>query len=208
MRIALFGGTGRTGRYILDAALAGGDAVTVLARNPSKLPPGKYRLTIQLGDVLDGDTVDDTIFGQDVVISALGLSDPAKPKALSTGIANIIRAMRTHSRSRIVVIAGAGVLDDPNTGGLRIENPNYPAMFRPYGEEHRRVYDLLRATNLEWTMVCPPSMRDEPPTGNVRIEENRMPAGGKSITYADVANFAYSLLGSGGYIRQRVGIAD
>ena len=53
MKIALFGATGRTGRYILDQALADGHRVTVLARNPSKLPPGKYSLTIQLGDVLD-----------------------------------------------------------------------------------------------------------------------------------------------------------
>jgi uncharacterized protein len=208
LKIALFGGTGRTGRHILDAALADGHAVTVLARNPSQLPPGKYRLTIQLGDILDGDSVDDTIFGQDVVISALGLPDPAKPYTLSTGMANIIRAMRTHSRSRIVVVAGAGVLDDPTTGGLRIESPNYPAMFRPYGEEHRRVYDLLRVTALDWTLVCPPSMRDEPPTGNVRIQVDRMPDGGKTVTYADVARFAYGLLNSGDYVRQRVGIAD
>jgi len=208
MKIALFGGTGRTGHYILDAALADGHAVTVLARNPSKLPPGKYRLTIQLGDVTDGDNVDDTIFGQDVVISALGLSDNAKPHALSTGIANIIRAMHTHSRSRVVVIAGAGILDDPDTGGLRIDSPNYPAVFRPYGEEHRRVYDLLQGTNLDWTLVCPPSMRDEAPAGNVRIAVDRLPPGGEGVAYVDVARFAYGLLSSGAYVRQRVGIAD
>lgn len=208
MKIALFGGTGRTGHYILDAALADGHAVTVLARNPSKLPPGKYRLTIQLGDVTDGDNVDDTIFGQDVVISALGLTDNAKPHALSIGIANIIRAMRTHSRSRIVVVAGGGILDDPENGGLRIDSPQYPAKFRPYGEEHRRVYDLLQATNLDWTLVCPPSMRDEAPTGKVRVAVDRMPPDGKAVTYADVARFTYGLLSSGEYIRQRVGIAD
>ena len=96
MKIALFGATGRTGRYILDQALADGHRVTVLARNPSKLPPGKYSLTIQLGDVLDATAVDDVVFGQDAVISALGLGSSQQLDAFSRGVAHIVTALHTN----------------------------------------------------------------------------------------------------------------
>ena len=37
MKIAIFGGTGRTGKQIVDQALANGHELKVLARTPSKL---------------------------------------------------------------------------------------------------------------------------------------------------------------------------
>ena len=41
----------------------------------AKLPPGVYRLTMHLGDVTDADAVEDTLFGQDAVLSTLGVGD-------------------------------------------------------------------------------------------------------------------------------------
>jgi putative NADH-flavin reductase len=182
--------------------------VSVLARNPTKLPPGKYNLTIQLGDVLDADAVDDTVFGQEVVVSALGLGDNQVQTALSSGIANIARAMQVHGVKRFVGVAGAGILLDANRGGLRIDAPDYPAAFRPYGEEHRRIYDLLRQSALDWTLVCPPAMRDEAPTGTARTEVDQMPPGGRTVTYGDVARLVYKLATTREYVGQRVAIAD
>lgn len=65
--IALFGAaTGKTGRRVLDRALAGGDEVRALVRDPGKLAarPG---LSVIVGDVLDADAVDRTIAGCGVV---------------------------------------------------------------------------------------------------------------------------------------------
>jgi putative NADH-flavin reductase len=208
MKIALFGATGRTGRYALQSALADGHAVSVLVRNPAKLPPGVYRLTMHLGNVTDADAVEDTLFGQEAVLSTLGMGDDPQSRALSTGIANIVQGMRANKLTRLVVVAGAGILLDRKTGAPRMDSPTFPAAYRPYAEEHRRVYDLLQATDLDWTLVCPPTMRDEPPSGTLRAAEDCLPEGGKTATYADVARFAYSLLSVKNYSRQRVGVAE
>jgi putative NADH-flavin reductase len=208
MKIALFGATGRTGRHILDYALADGHRVTVLARNPSKLPPGKYSLTIQLGHVLDASAVDDAVFGQDAVISALGLGNSPQPDAFSRGVANIVTAMQANKVRRLVAVAGGGILLDRATGEMRVASPAYPAVYRPYAEEHRRIYERLQRTDLDWTLVCPTSMFDEPAVGAVRSEVDYVPVDGKRITYADVGRFTYAQLGDDSHLRQRVGIAE
>lgn len=208
MKIALFGATGRTGRYILEQALADGHRVTVLARNPSKLPPGKYSLTIQLGDALDADAVDDAVFGQDAVISALGLGSSPQPDALSRGVANIVAAMQANRVERLVVVAGGGILLDRATGQMRVAAADYPAAYRAFAEEHRRIYDLLQRTELAWTLVCPPSMFEEPAVGATRSAVDYLPEGGRRITYADAGRFVYAQLGDRSFLRQRVGIAE
>lgn len=208
MKIALFGATGRTGRHILDLALADGHRVTVLARNPTKLPPGNYKLTIQLGDILDASAVDDAVYGQEAVISALGLAGSPQPDALSRGVANIVAAMQANTVRRLVVVAGAGILLDRETGQMRIALPSYPAQYRPYGEEHRRIFELLQRTDLDWTVVCPPSMVEEPAGHAVRSDVDYLPAGGTRITYADAAAFTYAQLGDRSHLRQRVGISE
>ena len=183
-------------------------AVAVLARNPSKLPPGKYQLTIHLGDATDADAVDDTIFGREIVVSALGLANNTRSDALSTGVANIVAAMRAHKLSRLIVVAGAGILQDRSADRLRMDAPDFNAALLPYAQEHRRIYDLLRDTDLHWTLVCPTYMREEPATGQARVEVDYLPTSAKSVTFQDVARFTYGLAGNLDYDRQRVGIAE
>lgn len=65
MKIAVFGGSGRTGIHVVEQALAQGDHVTVLVRDPNKLPMKHDNLTVIPGDVLDADQVAATIKGAD-----------------------------------------------------------------------------------------------------------------------------------------------
>ena len=125
MKIAIFGATGHTGKFILRDALDAGHSASVLVRNPSKLPPGKYKLTIHLGDATDDDNVEDTVFGQDVVVSALSLTASARPGTVAAAIGHIINAMQSNRLRRIVVVAGAGILLDRQTGAMRIDSPTY-----------------------------------------------------------------------------------
>ncbi len=161
MKIAIFGATGHTGKFILRDALDAGHSASVLVRNPSRLPPGKYKLTIHLGDATDGDNVEDTIFGQEAVVSALGLDGKRTAGHGRHGdSATSSSAMQSNRLRRIVVVAGAGILLDRKTGAMRIESPTYPEEYRVYGTEHRRVYEALAASNLDWTLICPPTMYD------------------------------------------------
>jgi putative NADH-flavin reductase len=215
MRIAIFGATGHTGQFILRDALDGGHSASVLVRNPSKLPPGKYKLTIHLGDATDDDNVEDTIFGQQAVVSALGLTANGRPDSVSVAIGHIIQAMQANRLQRIVVIAGAGILID-KTGGMRIDSPTYPDQYRVYGMEHRRVYEALQTSNLDWTLICPPTMYEAEPGNSVSANSgstlrwalDTMPEHGKRAAYAAVAHFAFETLIANEYVRRRVGVAE
>jgi putative NADH-flavin reductase len=214
MKIALFGATGHTGKFILRDGLAAGHNVSVLVRNPTKLPPGKYGLTIHLGNALDPDNVDDAIFGQDTVISALGLSANDKADTLSAATANIIRAMQANGLRRLVVIGGAGILLDAKTGAMRVDAPGFPEQYRVFALEHKRVYEALQTSNLDWTLVCPPAMYDDDanqspdPSNDLRAEVDILPPHGKRAAYAAVGSFALGLVSSGQYIHRRVGVAE
>jgi putative NADH-flavin reductase len=209
MKIAVFGATGHTGQNILRDVLTAGHSASVLVRNPSKLPPGKYNLTIHLGDATDADNVEDTVFGQQAVISALGMGNTSAPGTMATAMQHIVAAMQANRVQRLVAVAGTGILLDSATGGLRVDAPSYPPQYRAYAEEHRRVYDVLQTSKLDWTLVCPPAMYD--PEGEapaLRWEFDVLPEHGKRAAYAAVAQFSLAAITRTDSVRRRVGVAE
>ncbi|MER6042119.1 NAD(P)H-binding protein, partial [Streptomyces sp. NPDC001856] len=50
MKLLILGATGPTGRHVVDLAVAGGDAVTVLARRPQALDDVADRVRVVAGD--------------------------------------------------------------------------------------------------------------------------------------------------------------
>jgi putative NADH-flavin reductase len=72
MKLLIFGGTGRTGRALVEQALEQGDIVTVFARDPTKLGMAHENLRVMKGDIADYDSVETAIKAQDAVLSALG----------------------------------------------------------------------------------------------------------------------------------------
>lgn len=70
--IAIFGGTGQTGRHVLNHALQLGYAVRVLARDPRKLNVEHDRLTVIHGDFENVAALHETISGATHVICCAG----------------------------------------------------------------------------------------------------------------------------------------
>lgn len=208
MKIALFGATGRTGHHILRAAAADGQQVNALVRNPAKMLVSTENVVLYLGDALDAEMVTYTMRECDVVASALGLGGNQSPEALSRATANIITGMESLGLQRLVAVAGAGILRDRATGLLRLERADYNPAYLPYAQEHSRMLEMLRSSRLNWTLVCPPAMRDVAATGLLRTEVDSLPAGGQFATYAAVGRFTYELLSTFTYNQQCVGIAE
>jgi putative NADH-flavin reductase len=102
-KLLIVGGTGGTGRRLIEQALERGYAVTALVRNPSRLPLQNPQLHVVQGDVLDYDSVEAAVRGQEAVISALGHKRFFYPtRILSEGTGNLLRAMQTHGVPRFV----------------------------------------------------------------------------------------------------------
>lgn len=207
MHLALFGGTGRTGRRILGQALANGHTVAALARDPSRLS-ATHSFTVVRGDVLDAVAVGRTVAGAGAVLVALGggsVQDPGT--ARSEGMRTIVAAMEQAGVRRVVALGGAGVLDAEPGPGLRQEQAGYPAVFSLVSREHRKAWEVLAASDLDWTFVCPPDIPDAEPAGHYIVSADVFPEGGsRSIPNGDVAAFMLAEVSRQQYVRRRVGI--
>jgi putative NADH-flavin reductase len=142
--LALFGGTGRVGRRLLEYATEERHSVHALVRDPARCPAAIGAIPFQ-GDIADPDAVAAVLEGADGVLSSLGGAGLNAPgTAISRGMRNIVAGMRRHGVRRVLAVAGSGVLDDPR-GGLRADAPDFPDVYRAITREHIGTFEALRA---------------------------------------------------------------
>ncbi|MDT8862118.1 SDR family oxidoreductase [Alkalihalobacillus sp. MEB130] len=205
MNILLLGATGRVGSHIVTHALNDSHHVTVLVRTPEKIQIKKDNLTIIQGNVLHKDDIVHAMHGCDVVISALNTDGTT---TLSESMAHIIEAMETEGTKRIITVGTAGILQSRTTpNSLRYQSSESKRKSTRAAEEHHKVYDMLKQSTLDWTIVCPTYLPDGEKIGQYRIERDFLPEDGVKISVPDTAEFTYKQIKTGDYIKSRVGIA-
>ncbi|MDS0283454.1 NAD(P)-dependent oxidoreductase [Haloarcula onubensis] len=202
MELLVFGASGRVGRRLCEYAVSGGHRVTAFVRDADRAPRD---VAVVEGDVTDPESVAAAIDGQDAVCSALG-PDGDDLAVLGAGIDNLVAAMGAGGVERLVAVAAAGILQ-ATPGRLRLETDGFRAGLRPLAAAHRTVYDRLRPSELDWTLVCPPRMPDGPPTNHYRTAVDYLPDGGQSVSSGDVATLVYDAAVNGSHGCERVGIA-
>lgn len=196
MKLVVFGATGGTGRALLEQALALGHDVTAAVRTPAKVDLRHERLDVVRADVTQPATIQAAVADQEVVLSALGVSNYrpfSGPTALySRGTLHILEAMREAGVRRFVGVTSTGVNDDPN------EPPLYrlfvkPLLRGPY-EDMQRMESVVQGSGLDWTLVRPVRLADGPRTGHYRATFDHRPEGGRTVSRADVADFMLAAL--------------
>jgi len=207
MKITVFGATGRVGSEFLRLACDAGHVMSALVRDPSRLDPD-CDVRAVVGDARDAEPVRDAIGGADAVVSSIGVNDISQPfTTQSDAMRTIVDAMEALGVRRIAVVGGGGILDHPD-GGLRQEQPGFPATFRHVSDEHHRVWKILEGSSLDWVIAACPDIVDEPATGEWLEERDRRPEGGqRRIPIGDVAAFLLREVERPHYIRTRVGLA-
>lgn len=204
MHIAVFGGSGRVGGRFIEYALAEGHAVRALVRDPSKLSP-RAGLEVIAGDVLNPADVERAIAGADAVVSGLGGAGVDNPgDAQSQGMRNIVAAMQRLGLRRVLGVAGGGILNSLD-GGLRHDQPSFPAVFKQVSTKHKEAWHAMRDSGLDWTMVATGDIVPGERTGVYRTLEEYLPEGGRRISVEDVADFLLMALREGKHLRKRVG---
>ena len=68
--------------------------------------------------------------------------------------------------------------------------------------------DVLRASDLDWTVVRPPRLTDKPVTGRYRTAYGQNIRRGVFVSRADVAHYMLSVLDNSETFHQTVGIAN
>ncbi|MEC0229134.1 NAD(P)-dependent oxidoreductase [Paenibacillus alba] len=205
MRILLLGATGRVGQRIMERALMDKHEVTALVRNPNKVTLSSDQLTLLRGDVCHADVIHAAVSGMDVIISCLGTDGGT---VLTEFTPLLIRAMQAHGVNRVVTVGTAGILQSREHAGLlRYEARDSRRSSTRAAEEHRRAWEMLAASGLRWTVVCPTYLPDGEPQGSFRAERDYLPEGGMSITVGDTAAFTYQVACADEYGECRVGLA-
>ena len=124
MKVVIFGATGRTGRLLVEGALARGHEVTAFVRAPDKLGALRERVSVVRGDVLDGGAVSDAVDGQDAALVALGSDGTrAAVQVNARGTLNVIRSMQRYGARRLVVLSATGDAAGPRPQPAVVPRP-------------------------------------------------------------------------------------
>jgi putative NADH-flavin reductase len=220
MKLTIFGATGGIGRHLLEQALSAGHDVTAVVRNPNGLPDGAR---IVRADLAAPDTaVDTALQGADAVLSSLGPRSKNDVGIASQGTTTILEAMNATGVRRIVVVSAAPIGTVPSPGrptpprhdpgdGFFMRHLLTPlvkmALRKPYADL-ALMEDVLRASDLDWTVIRPPRLTNKPPTGKYRIAYGQGVRGGLGVSRADVAHLMLDVLNRPGAIKQTVGVAN
>ena len=181
MRVVIAGGHGQIA-LLLEKVLAdrGHHAVGVV-RNPDHV--GDVEATGAEAVVLDLEKADvadltDVVKGSDAVVFAAGggpNSGAARKETVDKGAAVLLAEAAEQAGVRRYVMVSAM--------GTDRADPDSDDVFQVYLRAKKAADDDLRSRDLDWTVVRPGRLTDNPPTG--RIQVGTLPRG--EISRADVA---------------------
>lgn len=209
MNLTIFGATGRTGLHLVKKALERNHQVTAFVRNPDKLNLNNQKLQIVQGDIVDSGIVDRAIAKADAVLSVLGPTENKPTYTVSKGTENILHAMEKHQVKRLVISSGAGVSDSMDKPGFldKIIQFLLKRFSRYVLEDMQKTVEIVRNSDLEWTIVRVPMLTDAPPTGEVKVGYIGKNIGPR-INRADLASFMLDQLDDSRYVHQAPAISN
>jgi len=196
MKLFIIGATGRTGREIVQQALARGHQVTTFVRSPESITSKNERLTVIKGNAMD----ENAIQNHDAVVSALGPREVFKPSSLlhDSALATT-RAMNRSGVKRLVVLSAAA-----HFPGI----PNRIASFimRNHMRDSLAMEEIVQANGLDWTIARPPRLTQEE-YSTYRSREGAAPKMGFTLARKAVAAFMLDAIEQKKHFHKIVGIA-
>lgn len=167
-RLIIFGATGSLGRHVLRQALAAGHQVTAFVRTPEKLPPEAGPLvSIHTGDLnaLAPAELAAFVSGHDVLINCAGhVADGERFVDLVDRVVTSVELLRP-LRPVCWFLAGAALLDIGASGRRGVELPKLISTYWP----HRVNFERLCRSQLDWRILCPGPMVEQPALGLERL---------------------------------------
>ncbi|MFI7546649.1 SDR family oxidoreductase [Actinoplanes sp. NPDC049599] len=164
MDILVAGGHGKIALRLLGLLAAQGHTARGLIRSPAQADDLRAVGAIPvLGDLENDETLDAYVKGADAVVFAAGAgpgSGDARKRTVDLGGAvKLADAARNTGVRRYVMISSIGA-DRPDAAA---------GSMGPYLHAKAEADDYVRASGLDYTIVRPGSLTDDPGTGRVRI---------------------------------------
>ncbi|TMD91949.1 MAG: SDR family oxidoreductase [Chloroflexi bacterium] len=183
MKLVVLGATGRTGRLVVEQALAAGHTVTALVRSPEKLTIRNSGLRMVAGRATDAADVAQALEGADAVLSTLG----GNGSVIADSTRAIVDAAHQTGVRRVIVLSSFFVERDRLGAVSRLLTGLAMGSVikdKTAGEK------LLRQSDLDWTIIYASLLKEGPDSGSVRV----LPEGAKrrisdGISRSDVAKW-------------------
>jgi uncharacterized protein YbjT (DUF2867 family) len=180
MNLLVLGATGGTGRLVVEQALAAGHTVTALVRSPEKLATRQPNLRVVTGSATDLESEAVAMQGADAVISTLG----GGGSVIADSTAAIVAAARQTGVRRVVVLSSWLVERDRMSPLLRLASG---VAMGGLIKDKSAGEQLLRQSDLDWTIVYASTLGDGPATGSTVLPEGANWRMSQKISRADVA---------------------
>jgi putative NADH-flavin reductase len=169
-RVIILGATGTLGRHVLRQALAAGHHVTVFVRTSSKLPPDlRERVSVHTGDLSTLVPLG-LIRSQEALINCAGhVADGQAFVGLVDRLVTGLESLPVEEQPVSWLMAGAALLDIDASRRRGLELPKMKATYWP----HAINFERLCRSGLDWRLLCPGPMVDEPAIGLSRLRVSR-----------------------------------
>lgn len=201
-KIAIIGGTGKAGRYLVETLLNKGHHLKILVRTLKNHKIEHPSLEVVYGDVRNYDTVRTVTEGCSAVLSTLGGSPLSEPTVFSKATKNILRAMSVHQIKRYIVVAGLNVNTTFDKKGPKTQAGTdwMYANFPESTKDRQYEYDLLRQSAVDWTLIRLPLIQqtDERFATYSDVTDCK----GDGISAADLAFFMEEHISKDDFIRK------
>jgi uncharacterized protein YbjT (DUF2867 family) len=190
MRVVIAGGHGQIALRLERLLAARGDEAVGIIRNPAHAADleaaGAQAVVLDLENS-DVDAVAEVLKGADAAVFSAGAgpgSGTARKDTVDRGAAALFAEAAERAGVRRHVQVGSIGADNP-------ENPDVSEEFRHYLRAKRAAEDDLKARDLDWTILRPGQLTDDPGTGLVLLAEK---TGRGPIPRDDVAAVLIGLL--------------
>jgi putative NADH-flavin reductase len=204
--IAVFGGSGATGRQIIEQAVGRGLRVRTLVRETSAFEPPSGAVEVITGSLENPKDVERTLCGCDAVCCAFGPRPPFTDIFCARATSIIVAAMQKCEVSRIICQTGAMIGDyrqnrtTPFQSMAWLFNSLKPRL----AEDREGQERVIRASGLRWTIVKPPRLTNQSTRG-VYTAGPKVKVGLLSaVSRADLATFIIRELLSPAHVREIV----
>lgn len=208
-KIAVIGGTGKSGKYLVKQLLEQGFQLKLLLRNPDSFQIKNSLIEVVKGDVTNYSAVSTLVEGCQAVISTLGLGIPAsEPTVFTNATTNIIRAINQQNIHRYIVTTGLNV-DTPsdNKSPKTLIATDWMKKTFPISTVNKQSeFDILSNSSIDWTLVRLPLIEQTDKEGEIIVSLEDCP--GERISAIDLANFLIEQLSNDEFIRKSPFVAS
>jgi uncharacterized protein len=182
--ILILGATGALGSHVAKQAVTANHKVALMVRRLLNVPRDiRRKVMIYETDLAEMTTSGlATIFrNYDAVINTAGnLADREIFVDLVDHIVTSLELIPETSRPVCWFLAGAAVLDMDDQGRKAVDLPLIKSTYWP----HRANFERISRTTLDWRILCPGPLVDQPPVGlsQLRVSLDRLPIAVPSST--------------------------